>query len=125
MREFEVWPGDLMFVKDGGEPQTGDVVRVWYKHLRTINGLDSETSTTLPTQDEQIIIAGASGFCAQERVQEQPGVSVPRKLREWGDARLREFDRGLMRLSKRLAARSSGIATIPATDRWDDGHGWS
>lgn len=125
LREFEVWPGDLLFVKDGGEPQTGDKVRVWYKHLRTIADLDSAAGTTLPAQDEQIIIAGASGFCAQERVQEQPGVSVPRKLREWGDARLREFERGLNRLAGRLAARNAGLATVPATDRWDNSSGWS
>lgn len=124
-REFEHWPGDVLFVKDGSEPQTGDVVRVWYKKLRTISDLDSATSTTLPGQDEQIIIAGASGLCAQERVQEQPGRAVPRKLREWGDARLREFERGLRRLAGRLAARNSGLAAVPATDRWDDGDGWS
>jgi hypothetical protein len=124
-REFELWPGDLLFVQDGDEPAVGDVVRIWYKKLRTISGLDSAESTTLPEQDEALLVAGASGFVAQERVQEQPQRSVPRKLREWADSRLREFERGLARVARRHAARHSGIAPIPNLDRWDDSDGWS
>lgn len=83
------------------------------------------STTTLPNQDEELILAGASGFATQERVQEQPQRNVPRKLREWADARLREFERGLHALGRREAAKHSGIATMAALDRWDrkDG-GW-
>jgi hypothetical protein len=123
-RDFEVWPGDILFIKSGSEPQSGDVVRVWYKRLRTINGLDNASTTTLPTQDEELIVAGASGFAAQERVQdESERFYVPRRLREWGDARLKEFETGLQRLAARNAAKHSGIAQAAPLDRWDNLNG--
>lgn len=124
-RDFELWSGDLLFVKDGNEPQSGDVVRVWYTRLRALNGLDSASTTTLPDEDETLIVVGASGYVAQERVQDEPRRYVPRKLREWADARLKEFEAGLKRLARRNAARHSGIAQMPALDRWDNGSGWS
>ena len=124
-REFELWPGDLLHIPHGSEPQSSDVVRIWYDRLCTINGLDSASTTTLPEQDQELIIAGASGFAAQERVQDQPGRSVPRKLREWAHARLREFERGLRQLARRHATRDSGTAEMAALDRWDDkDDGW-
>jgi len=60
----------------------------------------------------------------QERVQEDPSRYVPRKLREWAEARLTEFERGLRAVARRTAARESGIAEMPAIDRWDQGEGW-
>jgi hypothetical protein len=124
-RDFELWDGDILFIDAGSEPQSSDVVRIWYKRLRTINGLDSASTTTLPDQDNEIIIAGASGFAAQERVQDQPSRYVPRKLREWADARLREFERGLKALARRQAAKHSGQAPIAELDRWDlQDDGW-
>ena len=122
-RDFELWPGNLLFVKSGSEPASADVVRVWYKRLRTISSLDSASTTTLPDRDEQIIIAGASGFVAQERVQEQTTRYVPRKLREWAEARLKEFERALTRLAKHEAAKHSGVAQAANLDRWDNQNG--
>jgi hypothetical protein len=118
-RDFEVWPGDIVFINDGEEPGAGDKVRVFYTLPHTLNGLDSATATTIPERDINLIVTGATGFAAEERVQEQPQRNVPRKLREWGTARLREFERGLTRLARREAAKHSGIATIPDLDRWD------
>jgi len=122
-RDFELWPGDVLFIKDGDEPQTGDVARVFYTALRAINGLDGASTTTVPDQYETLLVTGSSGFVAQERVQEQPGYTVPTKIREWAEARTREFERGLSALSRRQGARYSGIAALPALDRWDGG-GW-
>jgi hypothetical protein len=123
-RDFEQWPGDLLYIKDGNEPQSGDVVRIWYRRPHTINGLASASTTTLPADGENLIVTGASGFATQERVQEQPQRSVPRKLREWADARLREFERGLRKLASREGTRHSGIAQGPALDRWDREGEW-
>jgi len=123
-RDFEQWPGQILFVKDGDEPQTGDVVRLWYTRLQTLNGLDGASTTSIAEQDTNLIVVGAAGFAAEERVQEQPQRSVPRKLREWAEARLHEFERGLKQIARRQAARHSGIAALPALDRWDDGAGW-
>lgn len=122
-RDFELWPGDILFINEADEPASGDVVRVWYTLLHTLNGLDSATATTIPADADTLIVTGATGYAAQERVQEQAQRSVPRKLREWADARLREFERGLRLVARRGAARHSGIAVGAALDRWDSGGG--
>lgn len=122
-RDFEVWPGDLLFIKDADEPTTGDVVRIWYTRLHTLDGLDSETATSFSTDAETLIVTGASGFVAQERVQETAGSRVPTRLREWADARLKEFERLLALTTRQEGARHSGIALAPALDRWDN-EGW-
>ncbi|MBN1137739.1 MAG: hypothetical protein JXM73_14220 [Anaerolineae bacterium] len=119
-RDFELWPGNILYIKDGDEPVTGDTVRVWYTRVRTLNGLDSASTTTLPVEHENLIVVGASGFAAQERVQDEEKRYVPRKLREWADARLAEFERGLTLVARQLAARHSGIAKTATLDRWDD-----
>ena len=118
-RDFEVWPGDILYVKDGGEPKTSDVVRVWYTLPQALNGLSGATATTYPGDADSLLVAGAAGYAAQERVQEQPGRYAPRKLREWSAARIREFERGLRAVARREAARASGVAPGPALDRWD------
>ena len=125
-RAFEQWPGDILFIKDGSEPATGEVVRVFYTRVHTLDGLDSASATTLPDDAETLIVTGACGYVAQEREQEQPGRSVPTKLREWAEARLKEFERGLRALGRRQASRHSGIAQGPTLDRWDDDTaGWA
>ncbi len=124
-RDFELWPGDILYIKDNDEPAAGEVVRIWYTRLHSINGLDSASTTTLPDDCETLLVTGAAGYAAQERVQEQPGRQVPVKLREWAEARLSEFERGLTALARRQAARYSGIAPGPTLDRWeDDNSGW-
>jgi len=125
-RNFEQWPGNILFIKDADEPATGDVVRIWYTRQHSLNGLDSASTTTFPDDAETLIVTGATGYAAMEREQEQPGFSVPVKLREWADIKLREFERGLKALGRRLATRHSGIAQGPTLDRWDDdGSGWA
>jgi hypothetical protein len=120
-RNFELWPGDLVYIDDGEEPAVGDVVRVWYTLLHTINGLDSATATTISTQDETLVVIGASGFAAQQEVQDRQSRFVPRKLREWAEARLKEFEQGIQNVARRQAARYSGIATTAGLDRWEAG----
>lgn len=124
-RQFELWPGDVLFIDDPDEPAIGDVVRLWYTRDRALSGLDGAAATTIPDEDVTLIVTGASGYAAQMIVQEEEQRYVPRKLREWADARIAEFNRGLDRLARRNAARASGHAGLPALDRWDDGSGWS
>lgn len=123
-KEFNLWPNNVLFLDDEQEPSTADVVRIWYSKMRTLNGLDGASVTSLPGEDETLIVIGAAGFAAQETVQEEERRYVPRKLREWAHARLGEFERGLKRVAKRIAARHSGIAKVPALDKWEDGSGW-
>jgi hypothetical protein len=128
-RDFEVWPGDILFIKDPTEPTTGDKVRVWYTRPQLLNGLDSETSTTLPPEDDTLIVTGAAGIAAMLRSVEISEVMTidgwsPQRLREWGQMRLDQFNAGLALLARRLASRASGIAEGPALDRWDDAGDW-
>ena len=124
-RDFETWPGNILYIKDGSEPASGDVVRVWYTRLRTINGLDGASTTTIRADLETLLVIGATGYAAQERHMESPGRGVPRKLAEWASARRSEFERGLKRISTRQGAKHSGIAPTAGLDRWDkDGSGW-
>ena len=125
-RDFEVWPGDILYIDDGDEPETGEVVRILYTRLHTLNGLDNASTTTLPADFETLIVVGAGGFACQERTMDEEGRYTPYKLREWAAKRLSEFERGLKRLARHSAIRNSGIAAGPALDRWDNSYndGW-
>jgi hypothetical protein len=120
-REFEVWPGSLLYIKGGSEPQNGDTVRVFYTKVHTLNGLDGAGATTFGHDVETLLVVGASGFAAQERTMEQEGRFVPTKLRLWAEERLKEFERGLKRMSRREGVRHSGIAPMGDLDRWEGG----
>ena len=117
---FEVWPGDLLYIHSSHEPQEDDVIRIWYTTAHTIEGLDAATEDTLSQRDLNIIVIGAAGFCAEERIQDKEVFWGNRDLREWGDKRLREFEDALAHIARREGTKYSGIAAIPPIDRWDD-----
>jgi hypothetical protein len=76
-------------------------------------------STTIPDDAETLIVQGAVGYVAEERIVEKPGYRVPRKFRDWANARLRDFNRGLKAYARRQAATASGLGPLPPLDRWD------
>ena len=92
--------------------------------MHSINGLDSASVTTFPADVETLIVVGAAGFAAQERIMETEGRYVPTKLKEWADSRLRQFEIGLDRIARREGVKYSGIASMPSLDRWDTEGGW-
>lgn len=123
-KNFEYWaPSQILFIDSGSEPASSDVVRLWFTRPQTLNGLDSASTTSLAENLENLIVVGASGFVAQERVQEEDRRAIPRKLREWADARLREFERGLKALARRQGTGDSGVAPMARLDRHDRGDG--
>ena len=128
-RTFELWPGDILFVNDADEPQSGDKVRIWYTADHTITDLDTATATTLPTRHESLIVQGASGFAAAARrvtILEQVNLNewAPRNLREWAELQLTSFYNALEEIASRKAALDSGTALAPALDRWDGDGVW-
>jgi hypothetical protein len=128
-RDFEVWPGDLLFINDDDEPAASDVVRVWYTTDHTLDDLDSATATTYPARHDTLIATGAAGFAAQSRaltLSESANLNAwaPRNLREWADRQIAIFERGLADAAAREAALDAGIAKTPALDRWDDDNDW-
>ena len=123
-RDFELWPGDILFIKDGDEPASADVVRIFYHKLQTLQSLDSASVTSLPLDDDNLIVVGAAGYATQERIQEVEGRQIPTRLREWAQARIVEFERGLLHLARQRSTLNSGISSAPLLDRWQDGSGW-
>jgi len=129
-RDFELWPGDVLFIKDSDEPDSGDVVRVWYTKRHTLKDLDSATATTFSERDESLIVVGACAYAALQRaveVSEDLTVDgwVHQRLRTWGEERMEEFQAGIADRVAQEAARASGIAPTADLDRWDeDGTEW-
>jgi len=129
-RNFELWPGNVLYINDSCEPSVGDTVRIWYTHLQTLYGLDSATATSLPTDDTTTLVIGAAGIAATSRARElaeQLSVDgwVHKRLNTWGKEHLAQFEAALAFLAQQQAARASGIAPGPPLDRWDDAEGWS
>jgi hypothetical protein len=128
-RNFSVWPGSLLHINDIEEPAAGDVVRIWYTTVHTLNGLLSATVTTVPPAHDTIIAEGAAAFAV---MQHRPYVAMavndnewaPRNLKEWAEARLTDFYRDLDTLARQEAARQAGLASGPALDRWDGSNTW-
>jgi hypothetical protein len=118
--DFEVWPGDVLFIDESVEPDSGDVLRIWYTTEHKLEDLDSATTTTVSNRDLNVIVTGAAGYAVQERLQEKEHWWGNRDLREWGIQRLREFEAALGRIASREASRHSGIADTGPLDRWDD-----
>jgi hypothetical protein len=133
-RQFEWWPDQVkIYVLGGDEPQTGDVCRIWYTKLQTLNGLDSETSTSLRTDDESLIAEGASGYAATSRaVDLAEQVTLDRltaqQIRAWGMAQLQRFRAGLKRVAAAEALRGDARVEVDKLDHWDqssDLGGWA
>jgi hypothetical protein len=123
-RDFEVWPGEILYIKDQEEPSIGDVVRVWYTKPHTLNLLAGATATTFPQDHEEIIITGSAALAAYGRtIGRSEKVNVDSqtagKIQRWAQDNLAHFDAALHKLAAESAARASGIAPGPALDRWD------
>jgi hypothetical protein len=128
-RDFEVWPGDILFVNDDDEPASADIVRIWYTTDHTLEDLDSETSTTFTDAHASVIALGAAGFAAHARVAtlaEQANINdwAPRNLREWAITQLDIFYTRLRELAAREAAQHAGLADLAPLDRWDNSNDW-
>jgi hypothetical protein len=102
-RNFEEWPGDLLYFPDDSQPSSGNVARIFYSRPRTLSGLDGAQTTTIKTPHEDIIITGAAGFAALARA-EQLAETVTAEdntyshLHGWGFTRQNEFRAELNRL---------------------------
>jgi hypothetical protein len=125
-RDFEQWAGPLLWINDGAEPATGDVLRIFYTAAHTLTGLDAAAVTTLPDDQAQLVVTGAAGYAAQSRSLEVSGTLnvdgwVAQRIADYADLTLRAFYAGLKALARRHAAAAAGIAPAPALDRWDTG----
>lgn len=112
--EFDVYnvSGTLYLRLDcPDDPASGDVARVWYNALQTLNGLDSASSTTFDVMWEGALAKGAAAYCALERsvdVSETTGtaaVSTP-NLAALGQLWMQEF-------LDSVSPRAVGVSAFP------------
>lgn len=126
-RKFEHWvDSQVVYFPDGDEPQSGDVVRLFYTAEHTIQDLDSAASTTIRNIDESMIVTGAAGHAAVSRgldTQEQVtlGRAVAGQIQRWGEARLTEYQRDLTRRVAQIAMRGNSRVNLPKVDRYHRG----
>lgn len=66
-RDFDHWRDRQILYFHDYEPDSGDIARVFYSSLQTIEGLDSATATTLPARHDSLIVKGAAGYTAWAR----------------------------------------------------------
>lgn len=125
IRPFKFWQdSDKILVTGDYEPQANDVLRIFYTKMQTLNGLDSEITTTFPDTDESTLLTGASGYAATSRaVDLMEKVTLDRltaaSIRAWGLNQLQEFRIGLKKIERALALAASSRAEQPPLDRWD------
>lgn len=96
------------------EFEPGAELRVRYTRPHTINGLDGAEVTSVPAQDENLLVNGAAGYAACGRAGRRvqgfdPLPAGPAVLEAWGRAALEEF-------RAEVHARQSRAGTIAAWD---------
>ena len=103
---YSVWLSTLTMLIEGA-PSTAENVTIYYTKPHLIDA----TSSTVPTQFEDVIAGGAAGYAAVEwssfstnRVN-VGGQEVWRNYLTWGNDRLAEFQRALARHGRRNAVR--------------------
>ena len=104
-QRFSLW-GDTLTIL-GDEIPDGSNAYIYYGKLHTLDA----ASSTVPTQHEDLIAAGAGGYAAVEwavyavnRVNVGGGIT-PREFLTWGNEGLRYFKQELRRLGRRNRVR--------------------
>jgi hypothetical protein len=118
--EWSLW-GSNLYLITLDEPQSGEVARVFYHKNHTINGLDGESSTTIPAYDEEVVVIGAGAYCALQKSRasvEEAGIAAdtPEHWLDWAVKRLDDFNerlrqvrqRELLKLDKRVPLEANG-----------------
>jgi len=125
-RDFEYWPDSTtIYVADGAyQPQSGDVMRVFYLTVQTLKDLDAATATSFPVDDETLIAEGAAGYAATSRaVDLAEQVTLDRltaqQIRAWGMAQLQRFRAGLKSVAAADGVRRGARVEVAGLDVWD------
>ena len=105
-------------------PAAGDLLRITFTARHTLQGLDGALLTTLPTEQETLLLQGAAGRAAElrglhmvEAYGKKP--SEPDKLKSWAEAALAEFRQEVqvLKTSRTLMNVLNGGWKL---DRWDN-----
>src|SRR5262245_39769675 len=129
-RHFEHWfEEQKLYFPDGDEPQSGEVLRLFYLAQQSLAYLDGATSTTFPATDETLLLTGCAGYAATSRAvdlieQVTRDRLTTQQVRAWGLGKLQEFRAALKTVQRQAALRSSPFVAAAKLDRWDK-EGWS
>jgi hypothetical protein len=101
--------GDALSIISDEEPQSGDVVRVFYHRAREIEDLGGAAATTVPAEDEEVVVRGAAAYCALQKGRGavgEAGVSTetPEHWLKWGMAQMELFRESLREVRRRYLA---------------------
>jgi len=118
-REFELWPGNILYVMGGTEPALNDVARIWYERTHTVEGLDAAASTSIPGEHAQMLVTGGSSYSASARASGLLETVTAeddayKQVAGFSFRRLNEFRAGLNVIRKRAAG---GYVEIPVQRR--------
>ncbi len=109
---------------EGNEPQQDDELRLWFTAYHTIDGLASETETTIPTEHESLLCKGASGYAAMSRIayltesaySDMFGAGL---LATWGSRQIRSFEQELEAIKRSHSRRGQPFTQGWKMDKWD------
>ena len=59
--------GSILYIPSGETSEAGAKLRIYYHQAQTLEGLDGASSTTVPLQDEEVIVLGAAAFAALQK----------------------------------------------------------
>lgn len=103
--DFDIWPGQILYLRSEETPDSGDIIRIWYTKLHTIDELDSATETTFSPLADTAIVTGATAFAALSRAADLVEIvtedwNEDEHLREWGNSQLKQFQTMLNKLQE-------------------------
>ncbi len=101
----------VIYLAVTGQPEIGQVARVFYHMGHTIEGLDGATATTLDATAEELVTTGAAAYAALQYAQSSINtVTVngwtPRQLQEWATVRLQQYKEGVDAIRRRRALQA-------------------
>ena len=121
---WELWGGTL-YIASGDEPADTLKVRVYYHKVHIIDGLDGESSTTIPGEDEEVVVLGAGAYAALQEGRAAvaaAGVSTetPEHWLRWALTRMDAFKERLDLVRRRELLKVDKRVPMDR-DGWDRG----
>ena len=124
---WELW-GSTLYIASGDVPADTLKVRVYYHKLHIIKDLEGGASTTIPIEDEEIVVLGAGAYAAYQEGRSAvaaAGVSTetPEHWLRWAVTRMDAFHERLDLLRRRELLKVDKRVPMDR-DGWDRGPGY-
>jgi hypothetical protein len=128
-KAFRHWVDSKELYFPDNQVNNGDICRVFYTALHTIEGLDSATSTTVGIEDESLLVEGAAGHVAVGRGLDltekvSVGQATAQQVRAWGMSTLQQFRTALRGVAQAKSGATPSTSNVRALDAYDKESGW-